>query len=141
TLLFFHALDRYVEITRDRSTLRLILPKLVEIVKRHIRGTRFGIGVDPADALLRQGAEGYQLTWMDAKVDGWVVTPRRGKAVELNALFYNALRLMERWLREEGDEANAQQMGQHARRVRDSFNQRFWNPQTGALFDIVDGEN
>ena len=61
-------------------------------------GTRFGIGVDPADGLLRQGAPGYQLTWMDAKVGDWVVTPRRGKAVEINALWYNALRLLEEWL-------------------------------------------
>ena len=67
---------------------------------RTSRGTRFGIGVDPADGLLRQGAPGYQLTWMDAKVGDWVVTPRRGKAVEINALWYNALRVMERWLRE-----------------------------------------
>ncbi len=66
----------------------------------HLRGTRFGIGVDPADGLLRQGAEGYQLTWMDAKVDDWVVTPRRGKAVEINALWYNALQLLEEWVRD-----------------------------------------
>jgi predicted glycogen debranching enzyme len=141
TLWFFHAMDRYVTVTGDRLTLRHALPTFLSIVEHHVRGTRFGIGVDPADGLLRQGAEGYQLTWMDAKVEGWVVTPRRGKAVELNALFYNALRLMERWLREEGDEPNAQQMGQHARRVRDAFNRRFWNPQTGALFDVVDGEH
>ena len=74
--------------------------RLVEIVASTIAGTRFGIGVDPADGLLRQGAAGYQLTWMDAKVGDWVVTPRRGKAVEINALWYNALRLLERWLRE-----------------------------------------
>jgi predicted glycogen debranching enzyme len=140
TLWFFHAMDRYISTTGDRLTLRHAIPTFLSIVDHHLRGTRFGIGVDPADGLLRQGAEGYQLTWMDAKVDGWVVTPRRGKAVELNALFYNALRLMERWLREEGDDANAQQMGHHARRVRDSFNQRFWNAQNGALFDVVDGE-
>ena len=66
--------------TGDRSTLRQLLPKLKSIVEHHVAGTRFGIGVDPADGLLRQGAEGYQLTWMDAKVDDWVVTPRRGKA-------------------------------------------------------------
>ena len=71
---------------------------MLDIVQHHIEGTRFGIGVDPADGLLCQGAEGYQLTWMDAKVDGWVVTPRRGKAVEINALWYNALRLLEGWI-------------------------------------------
>ena len=69
--------------------------RLDDIVEHHLEGTRFGIGVDPADGLLRQGAEGYQLTWMDAKVDDWVVTPRRGKAVEINALWYNALRLLD----------------------------------------------
>ncbi|HWA98439.1 MAG TPA: glycogen debranching enzyme N-terminal domain-containing protein, partial [Pirellulales bacterium] len=83
TLWFFHALDRYLRATNDLETLRIIMPKLIEIVDHHVRGTRFGIGVDHNDGLLRQGAEGYQLTWMDAKVDGWVVTPRRGKAVEI----------------------------------------------------------
>jgi predicted glycogen debranching enzyme len=140
TLWFFHAMDRYVSVTGDRLTLRQAIPTFFSIVEHHLRGTRFNIGVDPADGLLRQGAEGYQLTWMDAKVDGWVVTPRRGKTVELNALFYNALRLMERWLREEGDEHRAEQMAQHAHRVRGSFNARFWNARTGALYDLVDGE-
>ncbi|HET7626215.1 MAG TPA: amylo-alpha-1,6-glucosidase, partial [Verrucomicrobiae bacterium] len=93
TLWFFHALDRYMEATGDRDTLRHILPKLVDVAEHHLRGTHFGIEVDPRDGLLRQGAEGYQLTWMDAKVEGWVVTPRRGKAVEINGLWYNALRL------------------------------------------------
>lgn len=140
TLWFFHAMDRYVQVSGDRLTLRQALPKFCSIVEHHLRGTRFNIGVDPRDGLLAQGAEGYQLTWMDAKVDGWVVTPRRGKAVEINALFYNALRLMERWLREEGDEVRAADMARHAQRARESFNRRFWNPQTQCLFDVVDGE-
>ena len=140
TLWFFHALDRYLAATGDRATLRQAMPTMLSIVDHHLRGTRFNIGVDPADGLLRQGADGLQLTWMDAKVDGWVVTPRRGKAVELNALFYNALRLMERWLAEDGDEARAAEMAGHAARVRESFNRRFWNPATGCLFDVVDGE-
>src|SRR5262249_36713996 len=114
TLWFFHAVQRYLVYTNDLTTLRLILPKLIEIVDKHMSGTGFGIGMDPADALLRQGEEGYQLTWMDAKVDNWVVTPRRGKAVEINALWYNALCLMEQWLREEGDEARAVSMGKTA---------------------------
>ncbi len=141
TLWFFHALDRYLEITRDRSTLETILPKLREVVACHLKGTRFGIGVDPADGLLCEGAEGYQLTWMDAKVDGWVVTPRRGKPVEINALWYNALRLMESWLRELQDEAGAQEMAGHAAKARASFNQRFWWQKGGHLFDVVDGED
>ena len=91
TLWFFHAMARYVEIARDQLFLSQILPQLEEIIEYHLRGTDFGIGVDPNDGLLAQGAPGYQLTWMDAKVDDWVVTPRRGKAVEINALWYNAL--------------------------------------------------
>jgi predicted glycogen debranching enzyme len=140
TLWFFHALDRYLEVTHDRATLRLILPKLVEIVRHHLEGTRFGIGVDAADGLLRQGAGGYQLTWMDAKVDGWVVTPRRGKAVELNALWYNALRLLESWSREYGCDIPPGELAANAAKVRDSFNRRFWYEEGGFCYDIVDAE-
>jgi predicted glycogen debranching enzyme len=140
TLWLFHAVDRYVAHTGDRELLRDALPVLRSIVDHHLRGTRFGIVADPADGLLRQGAPGYQLTWMDAKVDGWVVTPRRGKAVELNALFHNALRLMQHWLGEQADAAGAQAMQSHADRLAASFNRRFWNPATGCLFDVVDGE-
>jgi predicted glycogen debranching enzyme len=140
TLWFFHAMDRYVEVSGDRITLERILPQFVDIAERHLQGTSFGIGVDPSDGLLRQGAPGYQLTWMDAKVDGWVVTPRRGKAVELNALWYNALRLLEGWLRESGDETGAAKYADAARRARESFNRRFWSGQLGHLIDVVDGE-
>ncbi|HWS71244.1 MAG TPA: amylo-alpha-1,6-glucosidase, partial [Thermoanaerobaculia bacterium] len=114
TLWFFHAIGRYVRATGDRTTLGKLLPVLDEIIARQIGGTRFGIGVDPADGLLRQGAESYQLTWMDAKVDGWVVTPRRGKAVEINALFYNALRLVASWVRDDGNTARATELEEHA---------------------------
>jgi predicted glycogen debranching enzyme len=140
TLWFFHAIDRYVEATRDTATLRAILPKLVEIVRCHLEGTRFGIGVDREDGLLRQGAPGYQLTWMDAKVDGWVVTPRRGKAVEINALFYNALRILQQYLMEEGDADTALRIGDLADRVRISFNHRFWYEEGRYLYDVVDAE-
>jgi predicted glycogen debranching enzyme len=78
---------------------------------------------------------------MDAKVEDWVVTPRRGKAVEINALWYNALRLLEGWVREAGGDAEAAQLAAHAERARASFNQRFWNEQSGYLYDVVDGEN
>jgi predicted glycogen debranching enzyme len=139
TLWFFHAVHRYVSLTGDRDLLRDLLPVLRDVVRHHLRGTRFGIGVDPEDGLLRQGAEGYQLTWMDAKVDGWVVTPRRGKAVEINALWHNALRLLEVWLRDEGHAAAATEVEGHAARAYDSFNRRFWNPGRGHLFDVVDG--
>lgn len=138
SLWFFHALHRYIQITQDRDTLRTILPKLISIVDYHLAGTRFNIGIDPMDGLLRQGKEGYQLTWMDAKVNDWVVTPRRGKAVELNALWYNALRLLELWLTEEGDE-RARNIREHAERAQISFNQRFWSPVNGYLYDVIDG--
>lgn len=140
TLWFFHALDRYIQYTGDRDTLRHILPKLIEIAEAHLRGTRFGIQVDAKDGLLRQGAEGYQLTWMDAKVDNWVVTPRRGKAVEINGLWYNALCLLGEWLREERGEDAAKPFLEHAERARKSFNERFWFAQGNYLYDIVDGE-
>ena len=140
SLWFFHALDRYLAYTQDRATLRLILPKLRDIINHHLRGTMFGIGVDPSDGLLRQGAPGYALTWMDAKVDDWVVTPRRGKAVEINALWFNALKLLEGWLREEQDEPAASQIADHAKRCWQSFNHRFWYPKGRYLYDVVDGE-
>jgi predicted glycogen debranching enzyme len=138
TMWFFQALHRYVEVTNDRGTLRSLLPTLREIVRCHIRGTKFGIGVDPSDGLLREGAEGYQLTWMDAKVGDWVVTPRRGKAVEINALWFNALCLLRGWLQEEGDRDAA--LDGLIEQCRASFNRRFWNAGTGYLFDVVDGE-
>ena len=139
TLWFFHALSRYLAYTSDHATLAILLPKLREIIDYHLRGTRFGIGVDPADGLLRQGAEGYQLTWMDAKVGDWVVTPRRGKAVEINALWYNALRLMEAWVAQEEGQAAAAELGRWAELARASFNKRFWSATDGHLYDVVDG--
>ena len=148
TLWFFHALDRYESQTGDVETRRLLLPRLVDIIARHIAGTRFGIGVDPADGLLREGAAGLQLTWMDAKVGDWVVTPRRGKPVEINALYYNALRLLEGWLRDaeaQGtaagpDDINADAIARRADAVYAAFNQRFWYAAGGYLFDVVDTE-
>jgi predicted glycogen debranching enzyme len=141
TLWFFHAIDRYVRASRDERTLRQLLPLLVEIVDHHLRGTRFGIQVDPRDGLLHQGADGYQLTWMDAKAGDWVVTPRRGKAVEINALWYNALRLLQGWLVDAGDGSGAERVQRAAERVHDAFNRRFWNAASGHLFDVVDGEH
>lgn len=141
TLWFFHAVQRYLVATGDRVTLRTLLPKLQDIVDHHICGTRFGIGIDPADGLLRQGQHGYQLTWMDAKVDDWVVTPRRGKAVEINALWYNALRLLQTWLQDELGEQQHSNIARLADQVRQSFNDRFWNPDRGYLYDVVDGES
>jgi predicted glycogen debranching enzyme len=138
SLWFFHAVHRYVETTRDRETLAALLPVLRGVVEHHLRGTKFGIGVDAEDGLLRQGEEGYQLTWMDAKVGDWVVTPRRGKAVEINALWFNALKLLEGWLRDAKDTAAADALSQHAERARQSFNARFWNAAQNCLFDVID---
>ncbi|HEX9308698.1 MAG TPA: amylo-alpha-1,6-glucosidase [Anaeromyxobacter sp.] len=139
TLWMFHAVDRYLRATGDRHTLRRLLPQLEEIVREHQRGTRFGIRVDE-DGLLTQGEEGYQLTWMDAKCDGWVVTPRRGKAVELNALWFNALRVLEGWVHAERGEVAARPIASAAARARASFNARFWYARGRYLFDVVDGE-
>jgi len=141
TLWFIHAVGRYLEYTGDRATLRLVLPQVRFIVERHLTGTRFGIGMDHGDGLLRQGARGCQLTWMDAKVEGWVVTPRRGKAVEINALWYNALRLVGKWCAEESDQNFARRLELWADRALRSFNERFWYRQGGYLYDVIDGES
>src|SRR5262249_40582209 len=138
TLWFFHAVWRYWKVTNDRETVRTLVPKLADIIGQHLRGTRFNIHVDPKDGLLAQGEEGYQLTWMDAKVDGWVVTPRRGKAVEINALWYNALPVLEGLLTEIGDETPARAMREHADRARTSFQARFWYEEGQYLYDVVD---
>jgi predicted glycogen debranching enzyme len=137
TLWFFHALDRYLKRADDRTTLNILLPTLINIVEHHLRGTKFNIHVDPNDGLLAQGEEGYQLTWMDAKMGDWVVTPRRGKAVEINALWYNALRLLADWLRESDAEA-AKRYDRHATLARIAFNERFWFAEGGYLYDVVD---
>lgn len=138
TLWYFHALDRYTEITGDTSLLREIYPVLSGIIEHHVRGTHYNIGMDPQDGLLRAGAPGYQLTWMDAKVDGWVVTPRRGKPVEIQALWHNALRLMAEWAPQFGEQPEPYH--HLAMRARASFQQRFWCEAAGHLFDVVDGE-
>ena len=141
TLWFFHAMQQYVGATGEVETLRRLIPTFTEIIRKHIEGTRFGIGVDPADGLLRQGADGYALTWMDAKVDGWVVTPRRGKAVEINALWYNALCLLDEWIAEHGGDTRGIELRSWAQLARESFNGRFWNDDSEHLFDVIDGEH
>ena len=139
SLWFVHAVGRYLTYHDDPATLAAILPVVKDIVQHHLDGTRFGIRVDPTDGLLTQGAEGYQLTWMDAKVGDWVVTPRRGKAVEVNALWYNALCLFAEWLRRTHDPI-AGEIAAHAAKARASFNERFWYEAGGYLYDVVDGE-
>jgi predicted glycogen debranching enzyme len=139
TLWFFHALERYLAYTDDLPFLRELAPFLEDVLARHLAGTRFGIRADPADGLLAQGEDGYALTWMDAKCGDWVVTPRRGKAVEINALWYNALAAMSGWLRRLERDDEAEPFEAHARRARASFNARFWYESGGYLYDVVDG--
>jgi predicted glycogen debranching enzyme len=138
TLWYFHALDRYVSVTEDRDTLMMLYPMLKEVVRHHRSGTHFNIGVDGRDGLLHAGAPGYQLTWMDAKVDDWVVTPRRGKPVEVQALWYNALRLMALWAEQLGERPD--RWLEMAKQAETSFHQRYWFPSGGYLYDVVDGE-
>src|SRR5258708_21461059 len=97
TVWSFVALGRYLEATQDWALRTERFPLLADIGGWHERGTRYGIGIDPTDGLLRAGVPGVQLTWMDAKVDDWVVTPRHGKPVEINALWYAALSRMCDW--------------------------------------------
>jgi predicted glycogen debranching enzyme len=141
TLWFFHAIDRYVSETGDVVLVEELLPTLRSIVEHHLRGTHYGIRVDSDDGLLIQGEEGYQLTWMDAKCDGWVVTPRRGKAVEINALWYNALCVLDKYMRQIGAFDEAAQIANHAHRTRTSFNARFWYEAGGYLYDVVDSSD
>jgi predicted glycogen debranching enzyme len=141
TLWFFHSVQRYLQATGDTHTLHALLPTFRDIVEHHVRGTRFGIHVDPADDLLSQGYPTLPLTWMDAKVGDWVVTPRRGKAVEINALWYNALRLLEGWCRESNETEAAAALAERAERTKKAFNERFWFADGDYLYDIVDGDN
>lgn len=136
TLLMFHALNNYLTTTNDWSLLKELFPRLTEIIQWHQQGTDYGIGVDPEDYLLRAGMPGVQLTWMDAKIGDWVVTPRRGKPVEINALWYCALAYMEKWAMHLS--IDALQYGQLRSQVRQSFADRFWYEQGGYLYDIVD---
>src|SRR4029079_16469895 len=138
TLWYFHALDRYLSTTKDCDTLMLLYPTMKEVVRRHLEGTRFHIGVDASDGLLRAGAPGYQLTWMDAKVDDWVVTPRRGKPVEIQALWYNALCCMTHWAALVGDSPD--QWAALSSQAAQSFNRRFWYHEGNYLLDVIDGE-
>lgn len=140
TLWFFEAVRALLAHTNDDEFVRANLYQtLASIIDWHVRGTRYNIRVD-VDGLLASGAEGAQLTWMDAKVGDWVVTPRRGKPVEIQALWYNALCVMEGLARKFGDGARENLFNEMAARARASFNQKFWNDEAGCLYDVVDGE-
>jgi predicted glycogen debranching enzyme len=136
TLWYFQAIRAYYEASGDDQLLRELVPVLAEIIDWHQQGTRYNIRVDPADSLLYAGEPGVQLTWMDAKVDEWVVTPRIGKPVEVNALWFNALKTMAHFAKligERGEEYEAA-----AERTRQGF-ARFWNERRGACYDVLDG--
>lgn len=135
TLWYFEAIRQYYQATGDTDLLRELYPVLVDIVDWHRRGTRYNIHVDQADGLLFAGEEGMQLTWMDAKVQDWVVTPRTGKPVEINALWYNALRVMEDFATHL--EADPGPYAEMAEQARTGFG-RFWNGEMGYCYDVLD---
>ena len=137
TLWFFIAAQRYLESSGDEAFVRdTLLPVLRDIIAWHERGTRHNIHVDD-DGLLIAGSEGDQLTWMDVKIGDWVVTPRHGKAVEVNALWFNALMILanleQRWGSSDTSIAHAAA----AERVRARFREVFWNEKNGSLYDVV----
>ncbi|MBI2963324.1 MAG: glycogen debranching enzyme family protein [Deltaproteobacteria bacterium] len=139
TLWFVRACGQYVAASGDRETARsVLLPALLEVVRRHRAGTRYGIRVD-ADGLLRAGDASTQLTWMDAKVGDWVVTPRAGKPVEVQALWIDALETTADLARDLGAPGDARECADLARLARESFARRFWYVEGGYLYDVVDG--
>jgi predicted glycogen debranching enzyme len=141
TLWYFEAIRAYVEKTGDYKFVRENLyEKLVDIIVRHLKGTRFQIKVD-ADGLLYAGEAGVQLTWMDAKIGDLVVTPRTGKAVEIQALWFNALNVMANFAGKSGDWKDEKKYLELAAQAKESFNRIFWNDENQCLYDVVDGEN
>ncbi len=139
TLWFFEASRAYVNYTGDLEFVRdELYPVLTDIIAWHVRGTRYGIKVDPS-GLLSSGEPGVQLTWMDAKVGDWVVTPRRGKPVEIQALWYNALCIMEDFAHQFDDDEGQKRYCDMATITRWSFNRVFWNEKDGCLYDVVNG--
>ena len=135
-LWYFQAVREYFEATSDTGLLRELYPVLSGIVDAYRAGTRYNIHVDPADGLLSAGAPGVQLTWMDAKAGDHVITPRRGKPVEVNALWLNATAAMAQFGRAIGRTGN--RFDEMAERTRTGF-ARFWNPATQYCFDVIDG--
>jgi predicted glycogen debranching enzyme len=136
TLWFFVAVHQYLEATGDETFVESLMPVLDDILGWHERGTRHGIRVDE-DGLLAAGEVGHQLTWMDAKVGDWVVTPRRGKPVEIQALWYNALHIHAALSRHFGTSTTVDAAARAAQ-VRRRFGELFWNESAGCLYDVVD---
>ena len=138
TLWLFEAIRAYLQYSGDPEFVRGLYPKLTKILDWHFRGTRFGIHAD-TDGLLACGEPGVQLTWMDAKVGDWVVTPRIGKPVEIQALWHNALRVMADLAAKLGDTQTASAFTDRAGLARKSFETQFWNAEAGCLYDVIDG--
>jgi len=136
TLWYVEAIRAYLAATDDDGALKELWPVLEEIVRWHREGTRYGIKEDPADGLLASGEPGVALTWMDAKVDDRAVTPRIGKPVEINALWYNALVSLAGFARRLGKPAGPWEA--LATRAKGGF-ARFWNDRVGCCFDVIDG--
>ncbi|OPJ55036.1 amylo-alpha-1,6-glucosidase [Alkalithermobacter paradoxus] len=135
TLWYFYGVYKYLEYTNDYDFVKNnIYEKLKEIINYHINGTKYNIKMD-SDFLITAGEKGTQLTWMDAKVDDWVVTPRHGKAVEINALWYNALKIMAN-LSEKFEEDHSY-YEDIAQKVKESFNKLFWNEDKKYLYDVI----
>ena len=138
SLWYFHAVRQYAEASGDWEFAECeMLPVLADIVNHHIEGTDYKIQVDPADGLLSAGQSGVQLTWMDARVGDWVVTPRIGKAVEINALWYNALKVLAMLYQRAGNDKKATDIEKRAAKVKKSFMEAFWNPATHSFFDVI----
>ncbi|MEO6836613.1 MAG: amylo-alpha-1,6-glucosidase [Candidatus Tumulicola sp.] len=128
---------RYVDATGDLATLRSLWPSLQDVIAHYRAGTRYGIHMD-SDGLIAAGAAGVQLTWMDAKLGDWVVTPRMGKPVEIGALWYNALARMAQLATRIGAAPAAAEYAQLAKTARSGF-ERFWNESAGYCYDVLDG--
>jgi predicted glycogen debranching enzyme len=139
TLWYFEAIRAYHAATGDDSLLAELYPALQEIVAWHRRGTRYNIRLDPADGLLYGGSPEVQLTWMDAKLDDWVVTPRIGKPVEISALWYNALRSLAGFARRLGLDDDAAGYDVLADQTAAGLRSRFWSDELGYCYDVVDG--
>jgi predicted glycogen debranching enzyme len=137
SLWFVVAVHRFAAAGGDARCVEGLLTAAVEqIVTGYARGTAFGIRED-ADGLITAGADGVALTWMDARVGDWVVTPRRGKPVEVNALWYNARRILAQLLRRAGRGREADELRRSAEVTRRAFLQAFRDPETGALADVL----
>ena len=139
TLWYFLAIYRYIQATGDLDTLKNSLwPVLEGIITSHFAGTRYNIHVDMADGLLYAGQAGVQLTWMDAKVGDWVVTPRIGKPVEINALWANALATMADFAAQLGDAKKTEYYAGLTQKTVESFRARFPRTDGRGLYDVLD---